>query len=119
MLPLISLLGRPWISPSWRQLIKPGLIVAVSLFVITTLSARESYEDNRNVVVNDKGDVILVMLCDRDVPEKCFLVNPASGDPRYVGIRENDDRYLLVRYDNGNAVARIVRASTTVWVVLK
>ena len=95
------------------------LITAISLIPAAPVSARESFEDNRNLVVNEKGDVILVMLCDRDVPEKCLLVNADSGDPRYVGIRENDDRYMLVRYDNGNPVARIVRASGKVWVVVR
>lgn len=119
MLSFSSLSGRPRIFSNMHQLVGTILIVAVSLFLATTVSARESFEDNRNVVVSDKGDVIFVMICDRDVPEKCLLVNPDSGDPRYVGIRENDNRYMLVRYDNGNPVARIVRASARVWVVVR
>jgi len=93
------------------------LIALTCALVTTTAIARDSSEDNGNVVVNNKGDVILVMLCDADVPEKCLCVQPDSGEPRYVGIRENDNRYMLVRYDNGTPTARIVRVAKKVWEV--
>ena len=104
-------------DPKARLFAMAVFSAVLSLSLLTTVSARESSEDDRNLVVNEKGDVIFVMVCSPNVPEKCLLVNPDSGDPRYVGIRETNDRYLLVRYDNGNTVAKIIRASSRIWVI--
>ena len=93
------------------------LITVTSLLMATTVTARESSEDNGNVVVNEKGNVILVMLCDPEASEQCLCVHPDSGKPRYVGIRESDNLYTLLRYDNGTPVARIVRVAAKVWKV--
>lgn len=81
--------------------------------------ARESAEDNGNVVVNARGDVVAVMVCSPNVPDKCLVVEERSGNPMLMALRESDDRYFVVDYKSGNPVGRLIRVGKTVWRVVQ
>ena len=100
-----------------------NLVLALWIGLLSTLAlavqARESAEDNGNVVVNARGDVIAVILCDPEAPDKCLIVEERSGNPLLMAFRESDDRYFVVNYKNGDPVGRIVRVGRTVWRIVQ
>ena len=84
-------------------------VLAFCLSSVGRALASDSTEDDGNVVVNSRGDVFAVIVCSKQVPDKCLLVDPKSGKPRFAGLREADDRFYVVDFDKGKPVGRIAR----------
>lgn len=72
-----------------------------------------------NVVVNSRGDIVAVMLCDKNARKRCLIVEESSGEPLLVAMWEAEDRYFVVSHKTGEPFGRLLRVGRKVWQVFR